>query len=53
MSRSAVDMMWLFFLFIELMVYTYEDLMKKFSVSWGLALLLSFQNISSFGRAMA
>ena len=53
MSRSAVDLMWLYFLFIELMVNTYEDLTKKFSVSWGLALLLSFQYVSSFGRAMA
>ena len=53
MSRNAVDIMWSNFLFIELRVNIYEDLMKKFSHSWGLALLSSFENVTAFGRAMA
>ena len=34
-------------------VNTYEELMKKFSIEWGLALVSSFEKISSLGRAMA
>ena len=43
----------LFFLFRQLIVNTYEDLMKNVSVSWGLALVSSFEKMSSLGSAIA